>query len=43
LKRAFDSGKPALIEVPVQYEYPISEGKSTGWWDVPVPAYLRRK
>jgi len=43
LKRAFGSGKPAVIEVPVQYEYPTSEGISTGWWDVPIPAYLRKK
>ena len=43
LKRAFESGGPVLIEVPVQYEHPWSEGKTVGWWDVPIPAYLRRK
>ena len=43
LRRAFESGKPSLIEVPVQYEHPWSEGKTSGWWDVPIPAYLRKK
>jgi len=43
LKCAFESGKPAVIEVPVQYEHPWSEGKTFGWWDVPIPAYLRKK
>jgi len=43
LKRAFESGKPAVIEVPVQYEHPWSEGETVGWWDVPIPAYLRKK
>jgi len=43
LSRAFDSGKPAVIEVPVQYEHPWSEGKTFGWWDVPKPAYLKKE
>lgn len=43
LKRAFGKGKPVTIEVPVQSEYPWSEGKSAGWWDVPVPAYIRKR
>jgi len=43
LKRAFESDKPALLEIPVQYEYPWSGGKTAGWWDVPIPAYLRKK
>ncbi len=34
--------KPTVIEVPVQRTYPWSEGKTTGWWDVPIPAYLRK-
>ena len=42
LKRAFNSGKTAVIEVPVQREHPWSGGKTMGWWDVPVPAYLRK-
>lgn len=35
--------QPTVIEVPVQDEYPGSKGVSTGWWDVPIPSYLRRK
>jgi acetolactate synthase-1/2/3 large subunit len=42
LRLAFESGKPAVIEIPVQYEHPWSEGKTYGWWDVPIPAYLRK-
>ena len=41
LKRALASGKPALLEVIVNRNYPISGGKATGWWDVPVPTYLK--
>ena len=44
LKKAFASGKPAVIEVMVNREHAYS-GAVAGWWDVPVPAYLteRRK
>lgn len=40
LKDAFNSGRPALIEVMVNRDYPLSGSPATGWWDVPVPAYL---
>lgn len=43
LRRALESGKPAVIEIPVQYEHPWSDGRTAGWWDVPIPAYLRKK
>jgi len=45
LARAFQAERPALVEVMVNQEYPESGGLVTGWWDVPVPAYLteRRK
>jgi len=43
LKRAFQSGKPALIEVMVNRQYPYSGGEVTGWWDVPVPTYLSER
>jgi acetolactate synthase-1/2/3 large subunit len=42
LNRAIKAGVPALIEVPVQREHPWSEGIFAGWWDVPIPAYLRK-
>jgi acetolactate synthase-1/2/3 large subunit len=42
LNRAMKSGLPALIEVPVQREHPWSEGIFAGWWDVPIPAYLKK-
>jgi hypothetical protein len=43
LARAFQSGLPSLIEVMVNREYPYSGGLVTGWWDVPVPAYLKER
>jgi acetolactate synthase-1/2/3 large subunit len=43
LARAFQSGRPSLIEVMVNREYPYSGGLVTGWWDVPVPAYLKEQ
>jgi acetolactate synthase-1/2/3 large subunit len=41
LERAFASGRPAVIEVLVNREHPYSDGKVAGWWDVPVPSYLK--
>jgi acetolactate synthase-1/2/3 large subunit len=43
LARAFQSGRPSLIEVLVAREHPYSGGLVTGWWDVPVPAYLEER
>lgn len=43
LARAFRQDGPAFIEVTVNSEYPHSGGEATGWWDVPVPAYLTDK
>jgi len=43
LRRAFDSGKPAVVEVVVNKEFPYSGGLAVGWWDVPVPTYLPEK
>ncbi|MFZ5916330.1 MAG: thiamine pyrophosphate-binding protein [Chloroflexota bacterium] len=40
LARAFASGLPAVVEVIVERNYPLSGSPAVGWWDVPVPAYL---
>jgi len=40
LKRAFASGRPAVVEALVERSYPLSGSPATGWWDVPVPTYL---
>lgn len=44
LRKAFASGKPAVIEVMVNRQQAYS-GAVAGWWDVPIPQYLteRRK
>ena len=40
VRRALASGGPALVEVLVAREGPSSGTAKTGWWDVPIPAYL---
>ncbi len=43
LQRAINAKAPYLIEVEVNRKYPWSGGKATGWWDVPVPEYLKKQ
>jgi acetolactate synthase-1/2/3 large subunit len=43
LRRALNSGKPALVEVTVNRKYPHSGSPAVGWWDVPVPTYLKAR
>ncbi len=43
LRRAFGSGRPAVIEALCSRELPGSGLTATGWWDVTVPAYHRQK
>jgi acetolactate synthase-1/2/3 large subunit len=45
LERASKSGKPAVIEILVNRNYPFTGSPACGWWDVPRPTYLteRRK
>jgi len=42
IKNCIESGKPSLIETMITIEHPYSEGLSSGYWDVPIPEYLRR-
>ncbi len=44
LGRAFDSGRPAIVEIMVNLEFKLSTPIATGgWWDMPVPDYLKEK
>ncbi|MFX1444877.1 MAG: thiamine pyrophosphate-binding protein [Promethearchaeota archaeon] len=45
LERAKNSGKPAVIEIEIQRDFPYTGSPAVGWWDVPIPEYLteRRK
>jgi acetolactate synthase-1/2/3 large subunit len=43
LKRAKESGKPAVIEIMVNQEYPFTGSPAVGWWDVPIPEYLKER
>ncbi|TXT64903.1 MAG: Acetolactate synthase large subunit IlvB1 [Promethearchaeota archaeon] len=43
LERAKESGKPALIEIKVQREFPYTGSPAVGWWDVPIPEYLSER
>lgn len=41
LDRASKSGRPNVIEIEVQKQYPYTGSPAVGWWDVPRPAYLK--
>ncbi len=41
LERANKSGKPAVIEILVNRTYPFTGSPAVGWWDVPIPEYLK--
>ena len=41
LERATKSNKPIVIEVEVQREFPFTGSPAVGWWDVPIPEYLK--
>ena len=41
LERAFAANAPAVVEVMVERDYPLSGSPAVGWWDVPVPTYLK--
>ncbi|MFX1433906.1 MAG: thiamine pyrophosphate-binding protein [Promethearchaeota archaeon] len=41
LKRATSSNKPVVIEIEVQREFPFTGSPAVGWWDVPIPEYLK--
>ena len=43
LEQALALGRPYLLEVEVCRESPYTGGESYGWWDVPVPGYIREK
>jgi len=45
LVRAAKSGRPAVIEIEIQREFPFTGSPAWGWWDVAIPEYLieRRK
>ena len=43
LKRASESGKPSVIEIEVQRDFPWTGTPAFGWWDVPIPSYLREQ
>ena len=40
---ALNSGRPAFIKADVCREHPNSGGQAFGWWDVPIPAYMKEK
>ena len=43
IKEAVNANEPVFLEVEVTDVYPQSGGIATGWWDVPVPAYMDEK
>jgi len=43
LQSAIAKGKPALINIDVSRKHPYTGGKAYGWWDVPIPVYMKQK
>ncbi len=43
LNDALSLGRPAVVEVMIDMAFGTSGGQGTGWWDVPVPEYLKDK
>jgi acetolactate synthase-1/2/3 large subunit len=43
LERAAKSGKPSVIEILVNRTYPFTGSPAVGWWDVPIPEYLKER
>ena len=43
LQMAFKQDRPAIIEIMVNRDPKYSGSPAWGWWDVPVPAYLKEK
>jgi acetolactate synthase I/II/III large subunit len=43
VRKALASGRPSLVEVTVHRDFPLSGSPAVGWWDVPVPAYLKER
>ena len=43
LERASRSGRPNVLEIEVQRQYPYTGSPAVGWWDVPKPTYLKER
>jgi acetolactate synthase I/II/III large subunit len=43
LKEAFDQTGPAVVEIMVNRDPKHSGSPAWGWWDVPIPAYMKEK
>ena len=43
LERCLKAGRPAVLHVNVWRERPHSGSPAVGWWDVPIPTYLKKK
>ncbi len=41
LKRALEAGRPAVVECITSSEFPYDGSPAVGWWDVPIPDYLK--
>jgi acetolactate synthase-1/2/3 large subunit len=43
VKKAVRANGPALVEIMVNRRFPHSGSPAVGWWDVPVPGYLKQR
>lgn len=43
IDKAIKDNKPAFININVSRQHPFTGGKAFGWWDVPIPAYDKKR
>jgi thiamine pyrophosphate-dependent acetolactate synthase large subunit-like protein len=43
LKEAFEQNGPSVIEIIVNRDPKFSGSPAHGWWDVPIPVYLKER
>jgi acetolactate synthase-1/2/3 large subunit len=41
VRQALDSGQPCVVELLTARELPMGDLSKYGWWDMPVPEYLK--
>ena len=43
LKRALKAKRPTVVECITSSDFPYDGSPAVGWWDVPIPAYLKER
>jgi len=43
VRRALEGDQPWVVEIMVNRQFPYTGSPAVGWWDVPIPAYMRER